>query len=147
MTDLICIQLPISSNIEQATSSIVRAGTKSVSIREELNSVDIRLMTAESLHGLPRSDIPELSKSVASTGDKDVVICGIDADGHDVAQMVGKLGNFTTSFDIPQHAGHIARRSDDATVIDEAAAGEIAGMATELPCDTGGAFSGVEVVD
>lgn len=119
-THLICVELSVSADVEEAAGSIVRSSTKGISVREELNGVDIRFVTREGLHSLARTNIPQLGERVASTGYKDVVVGGVDADAHHISEMVGKLGDLCPGLDIPQHTGHIARRGNDATVIDEA---------------------------
>lgn len=81
-----------------------------MSIGEELNGVDIRLVTSEGLDSLSSADIPELSESIASTGDESVLVGRVKADAHDVAEMVGKLSNLLSSLNIPLHTGHVTGR-------------------------------------
>lgn len=104
-------------------------------------------MCGESLDTLLLSDVPKLCESVASTGDELVVVKRVDAQAHDVAEMVGKLLKLLTSLDIPEHAGHVTRRCQDATVVDEATAREVAGMAGEFSGDTSGTVACREVVN
>ena len=47
-------------------------------------------------------------------------------------QMVGEFSDLGTGFNIPEHTGHVSGRGEDATIVDEAAAGEIAGVTGEL---------------
>lgn len=104
-------------------------------------------MTSKCLHGFAGTDIPQFSKGIASTRYKDILVRGVDADRHDVSEVVGKLGHLGPGLDIPQHTGHVTRRSDDAAVIDEATARQIAGVAGEFASNAGRAFTGREIVD
>lgn len=107
-----------------------------MAVGEEVDGVDIGLVTSKGLYGLAGTDIPELSKSIASAGNKGVLVRGVEADAHDVAEMVGKLGNALARLDIPLDAGHISRRRKNATIVDKAAAREVAGVARELTRNT-----------
>lgn len=104
---LIHIQLAISSDVKETAGSIIRAGSKGVAIREELNGVDVVLMARKGLNSLTSTDVPKLCKGIAGSGDKDVGVCGVNAQAHDVSQMVRKFGDFGVLLDIPQHAGHV----------------------------------------
>ena len=104
-------------------------------------------MTGKGLDSLSGTDIPKLRKSIASARDEDVLVGRVDADGHDITQMVGEFSDLGAGLDIPQHTGHVAGRSEDATVVDEAAAGEVAGVTGELARDAGRAFARGQVVD
>lgn len=119
-----------------------------MAIREELDGVDVGLVSGEGLDSLAGSDIPQLGKSIASTGDEGVLVGRVEADAHDVAEMVGELVNLLARLNIPLHAGHVTGRGQDAAVVDEAAAGQVAGVTGELPGDARGAVALlVEVVN
>lgn len=100
-----------------------------MTIGEKLDGVDIGLVASECLYGLAGANIPKLSERIASTRHKGVLVCGVQADAHDVAQMVGKLNDLCSCLDIPLHACHIAGGGEDAAVVDKTAAREIARMA------------------
>lgn len=51
---------------------------------------------------------------------------------HDVASMVAEFHAARSCLNIPQHAGHITRASDDLTIVDKPAATEIARMCAQL---------------
>jgi len=104
-------------------------------------------MCGEGLCTLLLPDIPHFGKGVARAGDKHVVIDGIQAEAHDVAEMIGKVVNFGASLDIPEHAGHIARGGEDTSIVDEAAAREISRMTGKFTGDSCRTFSRREVVD
>lgn len=78
-----------------------------MAIREELDGVDVRLVAGKSLDRLSGTDIPELGERVAGTGDEGVLVGGIQADAHDIAEMVGKLGDLLARLNVPFHAGHV----------------------------------------
>lgn len=119
-----------------------------MSIGEELDSIDIGLMSGEGLHGFSGSDIPQLGESIAGTGDEGVLVRWIYADAHDVSQVVRELRYLGACLQIPFHTGHIARGRQDGAVIDESTAGEVSRVPRQLSCDTGGPITvGVEVVD
>lgn len=104
-------------------------------------------MASKGLDSLAGTDIPELSKSITGARDEDVLVGRVDADGHDITQMVGEFSDLGTGFNIPEHTGHVSGRGEDATVVDEAAAGEVAGVTGELARDAGGTFARGQVVD
>lgn len=102
------IELAISANIEQAASGIVGTGNERVAVREELNGVDVRLVASKCLHGLAGTNIPKLGEGIASTRDEGVLIGWVQADAHDISEMIGKLGNLLTRLDIPLHTRHVS---------------------------------------
>ena len=104
-------------------------------VGEELDGINVGLMPGERLNGLAGANVPELGESVASARDKGVLVCRVEADTHDVAKMVGELNHLGAGFDIPLHAGHITGRGDDAAVVYEAAARQVAGVTGELTGD------------
>lgn len=104
-------------------------------------------MTVEGLHGFSCTDIPKLGKGIAGAGDKDVLVGWVDADRHDIAQVISEFGHFRARFDIPQHAGHVTGGGNNSAVVDEATAGEVARMTGELTRNTCWAFAGRQVVD
>lgn len=99
-----------------------------MAIGEELDGVDVGLVAGKSLDRLSGTDIPELGERVAGTGDEGVLVGGIQADAHDIAEMVGKLGDLLARLNVPFHAGHVTRRGEDAAVVDESTAREITGV-------------------
>lgn len=119
-----------------------------MSVGEELDSVDVRLVASKRLDGLAGSNIPQLGESVAGTRDEGVLVRRVERNAHDVPKMIGELGNLLTSFDVPFHTGHVARGSQDAAVVDKSAARQIASMTGQLSSDTCGAVALlIEVVD
>lgn len=93
-----------------------------MTIREELNGIDVGLVARKGLHSLTSSDIPELCEGVASTGDEGILVCWVEADAHDIAEVIGKLDLLGARLDVPLHAGHVSGRGEDAPVVDESAA-------------------------
>ena len=93
-----------------------------MSVGEELNGVDVGLVTSKSLYRLAGSDIPKFRKGIAGTRNKRVLVCWVEADAHDIAQVVGKLDRLGACLDVPLHARHVARRGENAAVVDKAAA-------------------------
>lgn len=90
---LIGVEFAIRTNIEQAAGGVVGTGTESISIWEELNSVDIGFVASKGLHSLASTDIPQFGESVASTRHKDVLVGRVDANRHDVAEVIGEFGH------------------------------------------------------
>lgn len=141
------MQLAVSADIEQPARSIIGTSTKGIAVGEELNRVDVGVVSSKSLTALLLSDVPELSKGIASTGHELVVVERVNAQTHDVAQVVCKFCDLLAGLDVPEHASHVAGRGKDAAVVDETAARQVAGVPTKLPCHSGGAFSRAQVVD
>ena len=104
-------------------------------------------MAGKRLHGPAGANVPEFREGIAGAGDKDVLIGRIDADTHDIAEMVGELGHLGAGLNIPEHASHVAGGGQDTSVVDETATGKVARMPGELSSDAGRTFTGGEVVD
>lgn len=51
--------------------------------------------------------------------------------------MVGKLGHALARLNVPLDTGHVARGGEDAAVVDETAAREVASVSGELAGDAG----------
>ena len=81
-----------------------------MTIREELDGVDVGLVASEGLDSLTSTNIPELGESIASTRDESVLVGRVKADAHDVSEMVGELSDLLASLNIPLHTGHVTRR-------------------------------------
>lgn len=142
------VEFTISANIKETASGIVGSGHKRVAVWEELDGIDVGLVAGKGLNSLAGADIPELGEGVASTGNEGVLVGWVEADAHDVAQVVGKLGHLLARLNIPLHTSHVTRRGKDAAVVDEAAAGKVAGVARQLAGDARGAIALlVQVVD
>lgn len=117
-------------------------------VREELNRIDIRLVSSKGLDGLASTDIPQLGKGIAGTRDEGVLVGRVEADAHDISEVIGELDNLAASLNVPLHAGHVTRRGENTPVVDEAAARQVACVAGELAGNPGGAVPVlIEVVD
>lgn len=147
MKYLVSVKFPVGTDVKETAGGVIGTSAKGVPVGEELNGVDIGFMAGESLDGLAGTDIPKLSKSIASARDEDVLVGRVDADGHDITQVVREFGDLGARFNIPQHTGHVTGGSENAAVVDEAAAGEVAGVTGELARDAGGTFARGQVVD
>jgi len=104
-------------------------------------------VSGKGLHGLSGTDVPKLGECIASTRDEYVLVRRVDADGHDVAEVVSELGDLRSRLDIPQHAGHVSRGRNYSAVVDEATAGQVARVPREFSCHTGRALTGGQVVN
>lgn len=144
---LVDVERPVCANVEKTARSVIRTRTESVTVWEELDSVDIGFVASESLNGLSSTDIPKLGKSITGTRNEDVLVSRVDADRHNVTEVIRKFGDLGARLDIPEHASHIAGRGDDATIVNETAAGKIARMSRELARDTSWALSRGKVVN
>ena len=56
-------------------------------------------------------------QGITSATNKDIGVCGINADAHHITQVVSKFGDFRASLNIPHHAGHVTRRGDNFSVV------------------------------
>ena len=70
----VLVQLAVGSQVKQPARSVVRARPECLARREELDRVDVALVTDERLHCLARADVPHLGGSVACSRDKDVLV-------------------------------------------------------------------------
>lgn len=64
--------------------------------------------------------------------------------------MIAKFHHSNASLDVPEHAGHVAGRGDDLSVIDKSTAREITGVGTQFTGTLNGtdtALFGTEVVN
>ena len=138
----IALKLSIRTDIEESARGIVRARAESVAVREELDSVDIRVMGRKRLAAFLLPNIPELSKRIASSRDELVVVERIYAQTHHIAEMVRELRNLLARLNIPQHASHISGGGEDTPIVDESAAAEVARVSTKLSCHSRWPFSG-----
>lgn len=141
------VQLTISPDIEESASCVVGASSKGHSVGEELDGIDVGFVTGECLNSLAGADIPEFGESITRSRHKDVGIRRVDAQTHDVAQMVCELGDLGAGLDVPQHTCHVARRSQDFAIVDEAAAREVTGVTREFTSNTSRAVARGEIVD
>ena len=112
-----------------------------------MDGVDVGLVTRKSLNGLTGTNIPQFGESIAGARNEDVLVGRVDADGHDIAQVIGKFSHLGSRFDIPQHTGHVTGRGEDTAIVDEAAAGKVARVSRQLARDTGWALTRRQVVD
>lgn len=144
---LVGVEFAIRTNVEQTAGGVVRTGSESVSVGEELDGVDVGFVSSESLHRLSGTDIPQLGEGIAGARNENVLVCRVDADRHHVAKVISEFSNLRARFDIPQHASHVAGRRDDSAIVDEPTAREVAGVSGELTRDTGRTLTRGEVVD
>jgi len=141
------LELAIRTNIEEPARGIVRTGTESVSVGEELDGVDVGVVCCKGLAALLLTDIPQLSERIASTGHELVVVKRVDAQAHNIAQVVCEFCDFLSSLNVPKHASHITGGCEDAAVVDEATAGKVARVPAKLSCHPCRAFSRAQIVD
>ena len=141
------MELAIRTNVEKSARCVVRTSTEGVSVGEELNGVDVGVVCCKGLAALLLTDVPQFGKSIASTRHELVVVERVDAQAHDIAQVVGEFCDLLSSLNVPQHASHVTGRCEDATVVDEATAGEVARVPAKLSCHPCRAFSCAQVVD
>ena len=132
LTYAVDVEFTVSTNIEQSASSVIGAGYERMTVREELDGVDIGLVACKSLDRLTRSDIPQLGEGIAGTRNEGVLVCWVQADTHDITKVVGELDHFGASLNIPLHACHVSGGGQDTPVIDKTTTGEIAGVARQL---------------
>lgn len=125
---LVNVEFTICTNVEETAGSIIRARAECISVGEELDSIDVRFVSGESLNSLSGTNIPEFRESIAGARDEDVLVGRVNADRHDVAQVVGEFSHFRARFNIPQHASHVSGRGDNTAIVDEAAAREVSRM-------------------
>lgn len=143
----IALQFSIGANIEKTARSIVGTSTKGVSVGEELDGVDVRVVSGEGLNTLLLSNVPKLCEGVAGTRNELIVVERVNAQAHNIAEMVGEFLQLLASLDIPEHTGHVTRRCQDAAVVDEATAREVSRVTRQFSGNTSGTVAGGQVVD
>jgi hypothetical protein len=126
----VALQFAVGPDVEKPTRRIVGPCAKGIAVREELDGIDVGVVRSKCLTALLLANVPQFCKGIARSRDELVVIKWIYAQAHDITKMVCELGDLLASLNIPQHTGHVARRGEDAPVIDEPAAAEVAGVAT-----------------
>lgn len=147
-TNAVDVEFTVCPDVEQSAGRVVGAGDEGVAVREKLDGIDVGFVTGKCLHGLAGTNIPKLGESVAGAGNEGVGVGGVEADAHDISKVVGEISNFLAGLDVPLNASHVTRGGEDAPIIDESTAREIASMARELPRHTGGTIALlVQVVD
>lgn len=80
-------------------------------------------MASKSLNSLSGTNIPQFGESITGARDKRVVVSWVDADAHNISQMIRKFGYLGTRLNIPFHAGHVSRRGQDGPIVEESTAG------------------------
>jgi hypothetical protein len=60
------------------------------------------------------------------------LICDHEGIPHHITSMITKFDHSYTSFNIPQHASHVARAGDDLSIVYKSTAAEITGMCAQL---------------
>ena len=149
------LQLAVRANIKQAARRVVGTRSERVTRREEGHGVNVRVVASKRLLALALgAAIPQLGRSVASTGDENirpkkrkekvreglkqsrvsvpVPVGGRQADGHDVSIVVGKFLHLGVALNIPQNTGHIAGARDNLRVAHKAAAAEVTSVSVKL---------------
>jgi len=131
---VVCVdgELLVAAEIKQPGGGIVRACDKSIARGEELHSVDVTVVACKCMSAFARSNIPHLCGCVAGSGYEDVFL-GIQRQAHHVALVALECSHLAITFYIPQNTGLIAGGGDDLFVVDEPAAGEIAGVGVQFP--------------
>jgi len=100
----------------------------------------------EGLSALSSADIPVLCAGIASTRDERVLVGG-DGDAHDITSVVLELGNLASCLDIPEDASLITRAGEDALLVEEAAAGDVASVGIELTADADRYIARTQIID
>ena len=103
----VALKLAISPDIEEPARCVIGPSAKGITIGEELDGVDIGVVSSERLTALLLPNIPQLRKCVTSARHELIVVERIDAQAHDIAQVIGEFGDLLASLDIPKHTGHV----------------------------------------
>ena len=103
-------------------------------------------MAQVSLGALSGPDIPNLGGGVAGSRNEHVLVGGGDGKGHDITVVVPEGGDSLTLLDIPVDAGGVSGGGDDVALVDEAAAGQVTVVRSEL-LGCAHSLGGLELVD
>jgi len=66
---------------------------------------------------------------------------------HNVSIMVVEFSDFGAGFNVPEHAGHVARGGDDLLIAQESAAGQVACVRIQFTADTDWVVTTAQVID
>jgi len=121
----------VGPDVKHPTSRVIRPSCKSISIREKHNWVYIALMAGECLNTVATTNIPQLSRSIASSRNEGLLVWG-EREWHDVPCVACKGGHLLPSLYVPQYAGHVPTGGQDLIVIQKSAATQIPGVAWQL---------------
>jgi len=119
------VELLVSTDVKKSARAVITARAESVTVWEELDRVDVRLVTRESLHTIfACSVIPQLGRGITASTDE-VLFVLPDAYRHHITSVVveDRFGLFL--LDIPQNTGAVTRRSDDFVFFDKSATRQI----------------------
>jgi len=111
-----------------------------------LYGINILRMTNKSLDRLSHPNIPNLGHTITSSTDKQIWIGRINAQTHDIAQMIGKLCDFCPRINIPKNTSHVPTGRQDSAIVEKPTTTQISGMRRQLPCHTIGPLAGIQVV-
>jgi len=70
----ILVKLSVSSQIKKTARGVVGSCTKSLSVGEELDSIDVRLVSNKSLDTFTGANVPDLGSGIAGSRHKDVLL-------------------------------------------------------------------------
>jgi hypothetical protein len=114
--------------------------------------INVRFVTCERLCSFTATDIPQLRRRIACTGDENILIrterqtgppstsvhfsCndGPQCIPHHVSSMITELNNTDSGFNVPKHTGHITGRSHNLTIIYESAARQVPRVSRKFAC-------------
>lgn len=103
-------------------------------------------MSRERLLAEPLAHIPQLGGGVARARDERAKV-GRERQRHHVAGVAEEGRRLLAGLDVPERAAHITRAGDDLIIVDEAAAGEVAGVAGQLARHAHIALARLQTVD
>lgn len=138
-------QLLIGANIEEPASGVVGSRRERVAVGEERDGVYVGLVTREGLLAGAFANVPQLGGGVAGGGHEGVHVRG-EGQRHDVARVASERSALLAGFNVPESAGHVSRAGHYLAVVQEAAAGQVARVAGQLPGDAHVALAGLQAV-
>lgn len=100
-THRIALKFPVCANVKQPTRRIIGTCAKSVAIGEELNGVDIGVVSSKGLTALLLPNVPKLGECVAGARNKLVVIQWVYAQAHHISKVIRKLCDLLASLNVP----------------------------------------------
>lgn len=118
----VALQFAVCADVKQPARRVVRTSAEGIPVREELDRVNVGVVSRKCLYAFLLSNVPKFRECVTGAGDELIVVERVDAQTHHVTQMIRELMELRTSLDIPKHTGHVAGGSENTAVVDESTA-------------------------
>jgi len=87
-------EFSVGSDIEETASDVIGTSSEGHSVGEELNGIDVRVVSSKCLSTFTGSDIPKFGCGITSSGNKNVLVDWVDGNTHNVSIVVREFSDF-----------------------------------------------------